>query len=88
VDPDYTEADFEALDRFVAAQAIDLPLPAILTPLPGTPLHRQLQPKITVQDLDYYTFTNAVYPTRMEPKLFYETYAAMLKRFLKHVSHG
>jgi len=88
VDPEYTEADFDALERFVASHAIDLPLPSILTPLPGTPLHRELRDKITVQDLDYYTFTNAVCPTRMEPKLFYQTYAALLKRFLKHISHG
>ncbi|HEX5680805.1 MAG TPA: radical SAM protein [Desulfobacterales bacterium] len=88
VDPEYTEADFEALERFVTAHAIDLPLPSILTPLPGTPLHRAMSHKITIQDLDYYTFTNAVWPTRMEPKLFYQAYAGMLKRFLKHISHG
>jgi radical SAM superfamily enzyme YgiQ (UPF0313 family) len=88
VDPEYTEADFDALERFVASHAIDLPLPSILTPLPGTPLHREMRHKITIQDLDYYTFTNAVCPTRMEPKLFYQAYAAMLKRFLKHISHG
>jgi radical SAM superfamily enzyme YgiQ (UPF0313 family) len=88
VAPEYTEADFDALERFVASHAIDLPLPSILTPLPGTPLHRDVRHKITIQDLDYYTFTNAVYPTRMETKLFYQAYAAMLKRFLKHISHG
>ena len=88
VDPEYTEADFDALERFVAAHAIDLPLPSILTPLPGTQLHREMRHKITIQDLDYYTFTNAVCPTRMEPKLFYQAYTAMLKRFLKHISHG
>lgn len=88
VSPDYTEADFEALERFVGAHAIDLPLPSILTPLPGTPLHRELRDRITLHDLDYYTFTNAVYPPRLEPQRFYGLYAAMLKRFLKHVSHG
>ena len=88
VSPDYSEADFEALERFVDAHAIDLPLPSILTPLPGTQLFRESADRITVHDLDYYTFTNAVYPTRMEPHRFYESYAAMLKRFLKHISHG
>jgi hopanoid C-3 methylase len=88
VAPEYTEADFDALERFVASHAIDLPLPSILTPLPGTPLHREMRPKITIHDLDYYTFTNAVYPTRMAPKLFYQAYAALLKRFLKHISHA
>ncbi|MBI5581966.1 MAG: cobalamin B12-binding domain-containing protein [Deltaproteobacteria bacterium] len=88
VAPEYTEADFDALERFVGSHAIDLPLPSILTPLPGTPLHRAMRHKITITDLDYYTFTNAVCPTRMEPKLFYQAYAGMLKRFLKHISHG
>jgi radical SAM superfamily enzyme YgiQ (UPF0313 family) len=88
VAPEYTETDFDALERFVASHAIDLPLPSILTPLPGTPLYQEMRHKITIQDLDYYTFTNAVCPTRMEPKLFYQAYAAMLKRFLKHISHG
>jgi radical SAM superfamily enzyme YgiQ (UPF0313 family) len=88
VSPDYAEADFDALERFVSAHTIDLPLPSILTPLPGTPLYRELRERITLHDLDYYTFTNAVFPTRMEPHRFYEAYAAMLKRFLKHLSHG
>jgi radical SAM superfamily enzyme YgiQ (UPF0313 family) len=87
VSPEYSEADFEALDRFVSSHAIDLPIPSILTPLPGTPLHREMADRIVIHDLDYYTFTNAVFPTRMDPKIFYQTYADLLKRFLKHISH-
>ena len=86
VSPEYSEADFDALDRFVSSHAIDLPLPSILTPLPGTPLHREMVDRIVIHDLDYYTFTNAVFPTRMDTKLFYQTYADLLKRFLKHIS--
>ncbi len=59
VSPEYSEADFKALDGFVSSHAIDLPIPSILTPLPGTPLHRKLAERIVVRDLDYYTFTNA-----------------------------
>ena len=73
-------------DRFVSSHAIDLPIPSILTPLPGTPLHREMADRIVIHDLDYYTFTNAVFPTRMEPMSFYRTYADLLKRFLKHIS--
>jgi hopanoid C-3 methylase len=86
VSPEYSEADFEALDRFVSSHAIDLPIPSILTPLPGTLLHREMANRIVIRDLDYYTFTNAVFPTRMDPKIFYQTYADLLKRFLKHIS--
>jgi len=86
VSPEYSEADFEALDRFVSSHAIDLPLPSILTPLPGTLLHREMAARIVIHDLDYYTFTNAVFPTRMDPKFFYRTYADLLNRFLNHIS--
>jgi radical SAM superfamily enzyme YgiQ (UPF0313 family) len=86
VSPEYSEADFAALDRFVSSHAIDLPIPSILTPLPGTPLHQEMADRIVIRDLDYYTFTNAVFPTRMDPKMFYQTYADLLKRFLKHIS--
>ncbi|MDO9112154.1 MAG: radical SAM protein, partial [Desulfatirhabdiaceae bacterium] len=86
VSPEYSEADFKALEGFVSSHAIDLPIPSILTPLPGTPLHRKMAGRIVIHDLDYYTFTNAVFPTRMDPKLFYQTYADLLKRFLKHIS--
>jgi len=86
VSPEYSEADFDALGRFVSSHAIDLPLPSILTPLPGTPLHREIADRIVIHDLDYYTFTNAVFPTRMDTKLFYQTYADLLKRFLKHIT--
>jgi radical SAM superfamily enzyme YgiQ (UPF0313 family) len=86
VSPDAVEEDFAALERFVAEQAIDLPLPSILTPLPGTPLHREVAGRIAIHNLDYYTFTNAVIPTRLPPRDFYAAYAAMLKNFLKHLS--
>ncbi|GAG38602.1 unnamed protein product, partial [marine sediment metagenome] len=40
-----------------------------------------------ILDLDYYTFTNAVVPTRMREKEFYETYSALLNSFLGQVNH-
>lgn len=85
VSPDYTHKEYEQLETFVNEHAIDLPIPSILTPIPGTPLHKTLKDKITVHDLDYYTFTNAVVPTKMKEKEFYETYSALLKSFLGHV---
>jgi radical SAM superfamily enzyme YgiQ (UPF0313 family) len=87
VSPDYAEADFDRLEAFVADHPIDLPLPAILTPIPGTPLHREYRDRIRIHDLDYYTFLNAVVPTRLPEKTFYERYSAMLKRFLAR-AHG
>jgi len=78
ISPNYTEQQFDQLNDFVCEQAIDLPMHTILTPLPGTQLHRQLQSQIKIHDLDYYTLTNAVLPTRLEEKLFYQRYASLL----------
>ncbi len=85
VSPDYEPKDFEALEKFVSTHPIDLPLPSILTPIPGTPLYRKLKDRITISNLDYYTFTNAVTPTLMAEKEFYEIYSTMLNRFIAHV---
>ncbi|MCU0614230.1 MAG: B12-binding domain-containing radical SAM protein [Desulfobacterales bacterium] len=85
VSPDYTHEDFEALEFFVKNNPIDLPLPAILTPIPGTPLYRQMKERLTVHNLDYYTFTNAVMPTRMNEREFYENYSLLLETFIGHI---
>jgi len=85
ISPDYGHDDFQRLIDFVEKSSIDLPIPAVLTPLPGTPLYTRLKSKISIHDLDYYTFTNAVLPTRMPEQDFYRTYADMLRRFLGHL---
>ncbi|BBO90321.1 B12-binding domain-containing radical SAM protein [Desulfosarcina ovata] len=92
VSPDYTEADFDRLSDFIDHSGIDLPIPAILTPIPGTPLHRRMAAQIRIDNLDYYTFTNAVTATRMSEERFYRRYAALLEGCLAHVhpagAHG
>lgn len=81
VSPDYDDARFEALEDYVISRAIELPILTVLTPLPGTQLHAELQERITIRDLDYYTLTNAVMPTRLGEKRFYEQYARLIKLF-------
>lgn len=85
VSPDYALEDFDRLRTFVGESDIDLPIPSVLTPLPGTALHRKLADTITISDLDYYTFTNAVVPTRLPEEIFYRTYTEMLKGFLANL---
>ncbi len=80
VSPDYDEEDFALLDRYVTDHDVDLPMITVMTPLPGTRLHGEMKDKIIIDDLDYYTLTNAVIPTRLEEKRFYENYAALLKK--------
>lgn len=86
VSPDYVHEDFQRLRDFVAASPIDLPVPSVLTPIPGTPLYARMKDRITVHDLDYYTFINAVVTTRLPEREFYEAYSSLLNDFL-HPAH-
>ncbi|MDD2733044.1 MAG: radical SAM protein [Desulfuromonadaceae bacterium] len=81
VSPDYDDARFDALEEYVISRAIELPILTVLTPLPGTALYSELHERITIRDLDYYTLTNAVMPTRLGEKRFYQQYARLIKQF-------
>jgi radical SAM superfamily enzyme YgiQ (UPF0313 family) len=81
VSPDYDEARFDALEHYVIKRRIELPILTVLTPLPGTPLYAEMQQQITIRDLDYYTLTNAVVPTRLGEERFYQQYARLMKTF-------
>jgi radical SAM superfamily enzyme YgiQ (UPF0313 family) len=87
VSPDYTDEDFEALEIFIEKNPIDLPLPAILTPIPGTKLFELKKREIKIHNLDYYTFTNAVTPTVMAEHEFYKNYSRLLEKFIRHVGN-
>lgn len=78
ISPDYDEADFDSLTGYLSDNHIDLPMITVMTPLPGTSLYREQQHRITNQNLDYYTLTNAVMPTRLDEKTFYTLYADVL----------
>ena len=80
VPPDYTRQEFAHLERFIVKNAIQVPVLSVLTPIPGTPLYERMKERIVIRDLDYYTFTNAVVPTALPEKAFYETFSDLVKR--------
>ena len=82
---DYTINDFQKLTSFINQHEIDLPMPSIFTPIPGTPIYKKLKNKITIHNLDYYTFTNAIMPTKLDTYEFYVQYAKLLEQFLKQI---
>lgn len=77
--PEYGEADFDALLAYIVERKIDLPMVTVLTPLPGTPLFARMKDRIVIDDLDYYTMTNAVVPTRLPEETFYRRYSDLLR---------
>ncbi|MFH1139150.1 MAG: radical SAM protein [Pseudomonadota bacterium] len=86
VSPDYSPDDFAFLEDFISGSGIDLPMLSILTPLPGTPLFDRMKDRIIIHDLDYYTLTNAVVPTRMREDDFYSRFATLAAGF--HANAG
>ncbi len=79
VSPDYDEVQFDRLADFVRQEQIELPMFTVMTPLPGTRLYQELQSRICIHDLDFYTLTNSVLPTYLDEELFYQRYAALLQ---------
>lgn len=86
ISPDYTREDFEELEQFITKSDINIPMLSILTPIPGTPLFDEMEKDIIIHDLDYYTLTNAVVPTRLEEGAFYALYANLMNTF--HANAG
>ncbi len=78
ISPDYDDDDFDRLSTYLSGRRIDLPMVTVLTPLPGTPLHREQQHRIINHNLDYYTLTNAVTTTKLDEQRFYTRYAQLL----------
>jgi radical SAM superfamily enzyme YgiQ (UPF0313 family) len=72
VDPDYGPDDFAALADFATAHSTAYAGYTILTPMPGTGLHRQMRPRIVDSDLAKYNFFNCVVETRLPLDRFYE----------------
>ena len=80
VSPDYGLDDFDNLERYIFDMGIDLPMLTILTPLPGTALYARMKDQIIIDDLDYYTLTNAVTGTNLAEEEFYARFSDLLKR--------
>ena len=87
ISPDYSAQDFEKLGDFIDSQPIALPIPSILTPIPGTPLYHKRKHELEITDLDYYTFSNAVLPTKLAKKEFYTHYSDLMKHLHQHITN-
>jgi radical SAM superfamily enzyme YgiQ (UPF0313 family) len=84
ISPEYDEQDFDRLENYLGSRRIDLPMITVMTPLPGTPLYKEHQQRIINHNLDFYTLTNAVTPTKLAEKRFYTRYAQLLADSHQH----
>jgi len=65
VRPEFDHDDFAALRRYVRELDLDFASFAVLTPLPGTELHDELEDQLLTRDTDYFDFLHTVLPTRL-----------------------
>jgi hypothetical protein len=79
VDPAWGEEDFDRLEAFVKAAKLPNPTFTILTPLPGTELWQQLEPKLTTHDYGYFDVSHLVLPATLGPERFYERFARLYR---------
>ncbi len=80
VDVDWTADDFQALWNYVASHQITHTQFTILTPLPGTQLHRERQAELLTRDYTCYDTLHAVLPTRLDREEFYRHFANLYRQ--------
>jgi radical SAM superfamily enzyme YgiQ (UPF0313 family) len=76
VRPDFEKEDFGLLYSYMDSLRIALPIVTILTPLPGTQLHRQMKDELITDDLRLYDLLHAVVETRLPRDEFYKNFCS------------
>jgi len=77
--PDYTRRQFEKLQGFLRRHRISAPSIAVLTPLPGTELHREWRDRLTTTDYELYDLFHSVIPTRLRLEEFYREFTSLYR---------
>lgn len=80
VDPDWTADDFKKLREYVDQHQITHTQFTILTPLPGTELHRQRFDSLLTHDYRSFDALHAVVPTRLPREEFYQHFAELYRQ--------
>ena len=88
VDPDWDEADFEAMWAMVDRLRLDRSGYTILTPLPGTPLFDQLQSQLVERDWSRYDMHHILYEPRLGRRRFYELFVQSWRRNVLSSGHS
>lgn len=80
VDPDWTEDDFKRLRDYVSEREITHTQFTVLTPLPGTQLHRDRRDDLLTDDYSCFDTLHAVLPTRLPRERFYQNFADLYRQ--------
>ncbi len=77
VRPTFTREDFAALRQYCRDLGLTFATFAVLTPLPGTDLYREVESQLITHNYDYFDFIHTLLPTELPLKEFYREYAQL-----------
>jgi len=80
VRPDFTKNDFDELRSYVKKLKLDFAGFAVLTPLPGTDLFKEVESILITRNYDFFDFIHTVLPTELPLKEFYKEYLNLYKK--------
>ena len=80
IDPDWEQADFEALYQLVDELRLTRLGYTVLTPLPGTPLYQQLLPRLVERDWSKWDMHHVLYEPHLGRRRFFELFVESWRR--------
>jgi methyltransferase len=88
VQPSWTLAEFDHLERMVAELEIDVPSFSVLTPLPGTNLYDDCRTRLISDNPELFDCYHTLLPTRLPLERFYAALARLLANSAARSSPG
>jgi radical SAM superfamily enzyme YgiQ (UPF0313 family) len=76
--PEWDKQDFRELTEFCKSQNFDFVGFSVLTPLPGTHLHKEVKDQMILRNFDYYDFVHSLLPLKLPAKEFYKEYLGLI----------
>lgn len=80
VDPDYAREDFQGLIAHIRKLKLTYATFTVMTPLPGTVLHRQVEDRLLSRRPELYDMLHALVPTRLPLPEFYAELARLYEK--------
>ncbi|MDZ4185114.1 MAG: radical SAM protein [Desulfuromonadales bacterium] len=80
VDPDYSREDFAGLLAHIHRLKLTSATFTVMTPLPGTALHRQVADRLLSQRPELFDMLHALIPTRLPLPVFYDELAKLYEK--------
>jgi len=86
--PEFKEEELDMLYDTINEMGVAIPLVTILSPLPGTQMHKKMKDQLLTTDTRLFDLLHAVTPTRLPREQFYKKYVEWHRKTLKSTWKG